>query len=310
MAKQIPLTGLSDAQRKAFQLHLNDLYDDYEDAMSSLALEAKYTIGSLFDEYDAPLPYLRDELTEYSRQANRLTLDYYANVRAAWQEITGMSLPDYEEKFATSDRAFWQIVGGFSDSDMNGLTFQQVINGLSRSGYDIDYLWQKNTAGYTQDQWMQLAREIVYECARLTQHFTSEHDPTKPRYARVPQGAKTCAFCLMLASRGYAYWTKESAGGYGHSYHHDCDCLIVPAWGSTKIEGYNPSSLYEKWEQANKTAAAITSRKDYETYKQLIKDSGTNEQVRKYTAWKTSIILQELRRLFPDEVKDGVNITL
>ena len=41
------------------------------------------------------------------------------------------------------------------------------------------------------------------------------------RWARVPSGAETCAFCLILASRGDAYHSAESAGE-GRKFHGDC----------------------------------------------------------------------------------------
>ena len=75
------------------------------------------------------------------------------------------------------------------------------------------------------------------------------------RYARVPSGKETCAFCFMLASRGFVYHTKQSAGeGFGHSYHRHCDCIIVPGFHEStgisadkQIEGYEPSKLYERY---------------------------------------------------------------
>lgn len=53
-------------------------------------------------------------------------------------------------------------------------------------------------------------------------------DPTSPRWALVPRGAMTCAFCLMLASCGFAYQSDETAGRQ-MQYHRDCD--IIPSWG-------------------------------------------------------------------------------
>lgn len=45
-------------------------------------------------------------------------------------------------------------------------------------------------------------------------------------WARVPSGPKTCEWCLMLASRGGVYGSKELAdmGTDGKKYHGDCDC--------------------------------------------------------------------------------------
>ncbi len=67
------------------------------------------------------------------------------------------------------------------------------------------------------------------------------------RYARVPQGP-TCAFCIMLASRGFVYASKESAGQLGQ-YHDDCNCRIVAGMPGTEIEGYNPEEMYDRYKQ-------------------------------------------------------------
>lgn len=76
-------------------------------------------------------------------------------------------------------------------------------------------------------------------------------DPTSPRWALVPRGATTCAFCLMLASRGFAYQSDETAGRQ-MQYHRDCD--IIPSWGRQKLTGYDPDAYLEMW-QAEKAAA-------------------------------------------------------
>lgn len=68
------------------------------------------------------------------------------------------------------------------------------------------------------------------------------------RYARVPTGAETCEYCIMLASRGFVYWSKESAE---HANHMHCDCVVVPGNRSTTIDGYDPDALYRKWKDGD-----------------------------------------------------------
>lgn len=66
------------------------------------------------------------------------------------------------------------------------------------------------------------------------------------RFARVPQGGDTCTFCAMLASRGFVYWTRKTAGEFNH-YHANCRCLVVPDDGSGEVEGYDPGEWLRRW---------------------------------------------------------------
>ncbi len=68
----------------------------------------------------------------------------------------------------------------------------------------------------------------------------------KLRYARVPQGP-TCGFCTMLASRGFVYASKESAGELGQ-FHDGCNCLIVAGFDGLEVEGYDYRGMYERYE--------------------------------------------------------------
>lgn len=71
------------------------------------------------------------------------------------------------------------------------------------------------------------------------------------RYARVPTGSETCGWCLMMASRGFVYASEASAGGdRPDHYHNDCDCKIMPEFGDTEIEGYDPDALYDVYREA------------------------------------------------------------
>lgn len=81
----------------------------------------------------------------------------------------------------------------------------------------------------------QFGRDTIIESARTN----------KRRFARVPAGSHTCAFCLMLASRGFAYHSRAAAGELG-KFHPDCDCQIV-FQDDTTPEGYDPDVLYEQY---------------------------------------------------------------
>lgn len=105
-------------------------------------------------------------------------------------------------------------------------------------------------------------------------------DPARPRFARVPIGAKTCAWCTMLASRGFVYLSRETAGIARDHYHDDCDCQVVADFNkdAAHIEGYDPDSMYDMYLAARQAA-------------------GTGDQ---------KSIAAEMRRMFPESFTDGV----
>lgn len=124
-----------------------------------------------------------------------------------------------------------------------------------------------------------LQRFILYS-GRATVARNVQLDPSKPRFGRVPTGAKTCAWCGMLASRGFVYLSEQTAGIVAEDYHDDCNCAIVPSFDAddAHIEGYDPDRLYDQYLQA-RDAAGSGDPKD---------------------------IAAAMRRLFPDSFTDGV----
>ena len=89
---------------------------------------------------------------------------------------------------------------------------------------------------------------IDYETRRAANECVAHNarqDPKKPKWARVPAGLETCAWCIMLASRGFAYLSDESAS---HT-HANCDCRVVPSWdkSSPEVQGYDPELYYDMY---------------------------------------------------------------
>ncbi|WP_405061889.1 hypothetical protein OG474_09610 [Kribbella sp. NBC_01505] len=67
---------------------------------------------------------------------------------------------------------------------------------------------------------------IVADGGRNTIHATTLRDTKALGFARVTDG-KPCAFCAMLASRGFVYKSEETAGG---QYHDRCGCFAQPMY--------------------------------------------------------------------------------
>lgn len=100
------------------------------------------------------------------------------------------------------------------------------------------------------DQFVNLVLERVdYEIKKAAAESTfhnADNDNLKPRFARVPTGAETCPFCIMLASRGFVYHSRASAGELNH-FHANCDCRVVAGFPGMRVDGYDPDALYDQY---------------------------------------------------------------
>jgi hypothetical protein len=125
------------------------------------------------------------------------------------------------------------------------------------------------------------ARKLISDAGRATTQHAAERDPNKPRYARVPTGAETCAWCMLWASRGFVYKSEETAQ-FKRS-HFKCDCQIVPSWDAhPRVRGYDHTQYERMYQQAVDDLA----------------DEGTRtDDIKKITA--------RMRELFPDQLTDG-----
>lgn len=121
-------------------------------------------------------------------------------------------------------------------------------------------------------------QRFVLTGARSTIGANAGRDRGRPTFARVPTGRKTCAWCEMLASRGFVYLSKETAGIISDDYHNDCDCMVVSSWDKPSIDGYDSDAMYDRYLEA-RASAGSGDQKD---------------------------IVAELRRMFPDQYTDGV----
>ncbi|MDR2256985.1 MAG: hypothetical protein LBE25_13475 [Arthrobacter sp.] len=154
-------------------------------------------------------------------------------------------------------------------------------------------LWKTNPADAV-GPLLVILDKFVKKPASDTVIASAEHNGL--RWVRVPQGEKTCAFCLMLASRGAQIitspgdWTYKSkgSGGWlsksdrGDRFHGDCDCKVMPIRDNESMpRGYDPDRLYSMYSGA---ASAAGSRTD------------------------TAEILANFRRMYPDAVTDAVHI--
>lgn len=101
----------------------------------------------------------------------------------------------------------------------------------------------------------QAVQRLVQQRGRDTMTRNVRSDPSRPRWMRVPHG-RTCAFCLMLASRGPVYLSAQTAGAWNR-YHDACDCQPMPYWQGQGLP-YDPDELYSYYLAAREVAGGDT----------------------------------------------------
>lgn len=180
---------------------------------------------------DALLELVPALIDKYGNIASEAAAQWYEQVRAKW----------------------------FADDDYEAVVADLIGHDALTSSIraKANMLWPKDE-GYDPEGYLRYLTEVVdrnvKRGGRSTIIANGRRDMRIPRFARVPSGVKTCAFCSMLASRGFVYLSAETAGTLGQ-YHADCDCEIVPSWDkSPKVEGYDPEALYKDYELARNQA--------------------------------------------------------
>lgn len=197
----------------------NNLRDFYRRVQAS---PDKYPIEKQKEYVRQLLDAYCQEGTDYSAS---IAADYYDAMRAE----AGLTDPYSAEMINMRDP---EATEGFLDAEFNKFSENLNIESLIT----------------------QLLSRYDYECRRSSGECVYQNgyrDPNRVLYARVTDGTD-CKFCLMLASRGYVYSSKRSAGEGGH-YHANCRCRITPGWAdkdghvNAGVKGYDPMALYREW---------------------------------------------------------------
>lgn len=261
--------------RDEFQALLDKSYASYdadlEGFIAAAADEIEYAINHGGFE-------VQNIVREYTQLAAKLADDYYQRTRNLWAEYGNVTLPSLGDyKLIDTEQALWNVQHQLINEKYIGLRYRDALSGNTKYGITLADLWPDLS---NVDDAQQFIADMMRVGARLQTERNIRLDPTQPRWARVPQG-KTCAFCTMLASRGFAYTSEEAAGGLGNYYHNDCDCKLVPSWGEQTLEGYNLQEYRDLYYNAKAAA-------DSDNYRDVLKT---------------------MRRQSPGRVSDGVQQT-
>lgn len=173
-----------------------------------------------------------------------------------------------------------QIVGRELDDDAVSRIQMRTARAIENSGR-----WTIMHAAETYDPWIDGEEEsLSWMSEEETEKFTSKR-LSKSEYkeilrnterrrtgikgwARVPTGSETCAWCLMLCSRGAAYRIGKTVGlkievrdffryeregtfdpkEHMHQWHDNCDCKVVPVFDLDDWDGKDRAdALYDMW---------------------------------------------------------------
>lgn len=209
----------------------------------------------------------RSELAQVRRALNRLSQAARGDMQAIWAELRTSDrvmvsraltqgwewvLTRYGEMAATLAADFFEVEA----SNLNLTPKVKPAAPVDPERANARLNWALSTG----DQWGNVAvllDELVKQPYRST--FQNSAYASGAGWARVPSGSHTCNWCLMLASRGGVYHSRELAqfGTNGKKYHGDCDC--TPALVRTPEdypEGYDPGGLYEQYLQARRDAGS------------------------------------------------------
>lgn len=197
-------------------------------------------------------------------------------VRDALLEVVPILVREYGDLASIAAAEWYEQVhpGSYLARTVDGVAAAQVQGAVR---YHAGALFSEDQAKTLAGLQGAVQRFVTYS-GRQTVARNVALDPARPRFARVPSGAVTCAFCSLMSSRGFVYATKETAG-LTDEFHDDCDCQIVAEWDREQhhIEGYDPDAMYDRYLVARDAA-----------------QSGDPK-----------VILSHMRELFPDQFTDG-----
>lgn len=173
---------------------------------------------------------VEDLLAGACRAASQASAEYAA------QFYRGMSILQTGEDYDA---------GAYSPYDRQAVTV--ALKGIYKKSRDAE-------GGFDEDKLVRLLSDrIEYEVNRASKvgvWSNGQRDRRDVRYARVPVGAETCAWCLMTAGLGFWFMTEEAAS---HTHAH-CDCAIIPEIGGihdVHIDGYDSTVYRDMWRNAN-----------------------------------------------------------
>lgn len=203
-------------------------FNAYDAALRRQAEEAAQKLAAFIDTLDFSGDYYakkeaRNQVIAYMQELAALYGDAAATLAAdlynEMAEESGTKVPDAELAERVVDEAI-----------------------ASSVRYHAKHLWggSADVEAFKRGALASLMRYIKDQANRtIIRNAKRDGEKKGVRFARIPTGDETCAFCMMLASRGFVYYSEETAEGLNHG-HENCDCKIIPGFGDNpSVGGYD-----------------------------------------------------------------------
>lgn len=214
-----------------------ELVVDYNKAIKRQGAAAKKQVEASLRAYLRDNPgATADEARDFAFELMQAAGDLYGNA-------CSQAALDLQYEIAEMFGARAPDIGGWlyePDADSIAKTAQKYANELKDGNVDGFVRGISEGAQYYAERganstMAQTARSQAKASGKKRRKGAGSHGV---KFARVPMGVTTCDFCIMLASRGFAYLSEESAGEFDQ-YHPHCDCRIVPNYEGGSLEGYD-----------------------------------------------------------------------
>ena len=181
-------------------------------------------------------------------QCRDLVIQALASVMPTYTTMAAQASADFYD--AARELVVGEKMGAKAISDFDMRKTEGAVRGFVRFVLD----------GRVETFNEQVLQRIDYEMKRSageSMFANGRRDPRRPKFARVPTGAETCDFCLMLASRGFVYTSEATAGAIKlDHYHSGDDCRVICQWEDGGVEGYDTQAIYDRWQDAIDAKAA------------------------------------------------------
>lgn len=160
-----------------------------------------------------------------------------------WGDVAATVAAEWFEEFRES-----QGVSGSFRAQLADLVSPDIIN--ARLGYatrESGHLFRGQLTELGNFLSL-MTNEYVLKPGHDTVMYNAKRD--KVAYARVPEPG-ACKWCLMLASRGFAYSSKAAASTKdGERFHGHCRCHSMPIYDEARARveyGYDPERFYDEY---------------------------------------------------------------